>query len=234
MPCPACSCVPCTAAQSPMLQSYAQIFDAAPDLLASLSSQGFRNEYQIYNCRQGQTNANRLPQHRYCAHALAFRADTSPNRFAVETKRCAAFALFLQVGFQYLNQLPHGNWLMLESIDVVLARSSMGTPGPMPVMPNAIARLAQSAERKALNLVVVGSSPTVGVFCRLLRNMCSSNCRTMLFGPCEKMSLGSRSQVEMASDVQVMPHIWDNHLNAVSRDNAPRCVVLHIFPWSYT
>ena len=26
------------------------------------------------------------------------------------------------------------------------------------------ARLAQSAERKALNLVVVGSSPTVGVF----------------------------------------------------------------------
>jgi hypothetical protein len=27
----------------------------------------------------------------------------------------------------------------------------------------AIARLAQSAERKALNLVVVGSSPTVGV-----------------------------------------------------------------------
>ena len=28
------------------------------------------------------------------------------------------------------------------------------------------ARLAQSAERKALNLVVVGSSPTVGAFCR--------------------------------------------------------------------
>ena len=27
-----------------------------------------------------------------------------------------------------------------------------------------VARLAQSAERKALNLVVVGSSPTVGVF----------------------------------------------------------------------
>ena len=27
-----------------------------------------------------------------------------------------------------------------------------------------MARLAQSAERKALNLVVVGSSPTVGVF----------------------------------------------------------------------
>ncbi len=30
------------------------------------------------------------------------------------------------------------------------------------------ARLAQSAERKALNLVVVGSSPTVGVLVRLL------------------------------------------------------------------
>ena len=30
----------------------------------------------------------------------------------------------------------------------------------------ATARLAQSAERKALNLVVVGSSPTVGVFSR--------------------------------------------------------------------
>ena len=30
-----------------------------------------------------------------------------------------------------------------------------------------IARLAQSAERKALNLVVVGSSPTVGVCLRV-------------------------------------------------------------------
>ena len=28
-----------------------------------------------------------------------------------------------------------------------------------------MARLAQSAERKALNLVIVGSSPTVGVLC---------------------------------------------------------------------
>ena len=55
----------------------------------------------------------------------------------------------------------------------------------------------------------------------------------LLRGPCEKMSLGSRSQIEMASDVQVMPPIWDNHLNAVSRDNAPTCVGLHIFPWSY-
>ena len=30
------------------------------------------------------------------------------------------------------------------------------------------ARLAQSVERKALNLVVVGSSPTVGAFCKYL------------------------------------------------------------------
>jgi hypothetical protein len=29
---------------------------------------------------------------------------------------------------------------------------------------NTVARLAQSVERKALNLVVVGSSPTVGAF----------------------------------------------------------------------
>ena len=28
-----------------------------------------------------------------------------------------------------------------------------------------LARLAQSVERKTLNLVVVGSSPTVGIFC---------------------------------------------------------------------
>ena len=35
----------------------------------------------------------------------------------------------------------------------------------------AIARLAQSAERKALNLVVVGSSPTVGAFARFWRNL---------------------------------------------------------------
>ena len=33
------------------------------------------------------------------------------------------------------------------------------------------ARLAQSAERKALNLVVVGSSPTVGVFAGRVSNM---------------------------------------------------------------
>ena len=32
------------------------------------------------------------------------------------------------------------------------------------VLDTIIARLAQSAERKALKLVVVGSSPTVGVF----------------------------------------------------------------------
>ena len=37
-----------------------------------------------------------------------------------------------------------------------------------------IARLAQSAERKALNLVVVGSSPTVGV----LIGACKLSCRS--------------------------------------------------------
>ena len=36
------------------------------------------------------------------------------------------------------------------------------------------ARLAQSAERKALNLVVVGSSPTVGAFRRSHRRMSAS------------------------------------------------------------
>ena len=36
-------------------------------------------------------------------------------------------------------------------------------------LPEAPARLAQSAERKALNLVVVGSSPTVGALPELPR-----------------------------------------------------------------
>ena len=35
--------------------------------------------------------------------------------------------------------------------------------------PSSTARLAQSAERKALNLVVVGSSPTVGAFAKRLK-----------------------------------------------------------------
>ena len=38
-----------------------------------------------------------------------------------------------------------------------------------PRSPVDVARLAQLVERKALNLVVVGSSPTVGVFFSLLR-----------------------------------------------------------------
>ena len=42
---------------------------------------------------------------------------------------------------------------------------------------SATARLAQSAERKALNLVVVGSSPTVGVY-------------ALLFGGCVKPGSG--------------------------------------------
>ena len=37
-----------------------------------------------------------------------------------------------------------------------------------------IARLAQSAERKALNLVVVGSSPTVGDKVSIARFLCFS------------------------------------------------------------
>ena len=40
------------------------------------------------------------------------------------------------------------------------------------------ARLAQSVERKALNLVVVGSSPTVGVF------LCSIVCRVFSHADC--------------------------------------------------
>ena len=40
---------------------------------------------------------------------------------------------------------------------------SLATLPQLMVLGVIIARLAQSAERKALNLVVVGSSPTVGV-----------------------------------------------------------------------
>jgi hypothetical protein len=43
-----------------------------------------------------------------------------------------------------------------------------------------IARLAQSAERKALNLVVVGSSPTVGVLCGSPRPGALGNAETMI------------------------------------------------------
>ena len=39
-------------------------------------------------------------------------------------------------------------------------------PSELALILHIIARLAQSVERKALNLVVVGSSPTVGVFQR--------------------------------------------------------------------
>ena len=43
-----------------------------------------------------------------------------------------------------------------------------------------IARLAQSAERKALNLVVVGSSPTVGDFCfGMIKRLCPARSRGM-------------------------------------------------------
>ena len=46
----------------------------------------------------------------------------------------------------------------------VVGMVEMGTyHGNRWYIPRAYARLAQSAERKALNLVVVGSCPTVGV-----------------------------------------------------------------------
>ena len=51
----------------------------------------------------------------------------------------------------------------------------------------AIARLAQSAERKALNLVVVGSSPTVGA-------MCDRNCRP-LSTPWSSYRIGCRRRM---------------------------------------
>ena len=44
------------------------------------------------------------------------------------------------------------------------------------------ARLAQSAERKALNLVVVGSSPTVGA--GFVRRKHARTCMSMVFTPC--------------------------------------------------
>ena len=42
-----------------------------------------------------------------------------------------------------------------------------------------MARLAQSAERKALNLVVVGSSPTVGVLRSLICSAAYANTHTV-------------------------------------------------------
>ena len=42
---------------------------------------------------------------------------------------------------------------------------------------SATARLAQSAERKALNLVVVGSSPTVGVYQKVAFQSCCAHWR---------------------------------------------------------
>ena len=50
-------------------------------------------------------------------------------------------------------------------------------------VPSALARLAQSAERKALNLVVVGSSPTVGAFQKAHWRRCASLARSLGFNP---------------------------------------------------
>ena len=46
----------------------------------------------------------------------------------------------------------------------------------------AVARLAQLAERKALNLVVVGSSPTVGVDCTFV--VCIAVSKTSAHAAC--------------------------------------------------
>ena len=70
----------------------------------------------------------------------------------------------------------------LVSIRVSLGiRNAGGKPVPMPLAITTnfcikryalpIARLAQSAERKALNLVVVGSSPTVGAVVQKHKNL---------------------------------------------------------------
>ena len=57
----------------------------------------------------------------------------------------------------------------------------------------ASARLAQSAERKALNLVVVGSSPTVGVF---IFGSWASSPRAKLFKTTTKVHL---ARIELAT-----------------------------------
>ena len=59
-------------------------------------------------------------------------------------------------------------------------RSLVGAGSAVEALGTSQARLAQSAERKALNLVVVGSSPTVGAF--LARHECDSGeFRALLF-----------------------------------------------------
>ena len=57
----------------------------------------------------------------------------------------------------------------------------------------ATARLAQSAERKALNLVVVGSSPTVGVF---IFGSWASSPKAKLFKTTKKVHL---ARIELAT-----------------------------------
>ena len=57
-------------------------------------------------------------------------------------------------------QVPAG-WMHHLSMQMHIQGSTMA--GTSSILLTSTARLAQSAERKALNLVVVGSSPTVGV-----------------------------------------------------------------------
>jgi hypothetical protein len=65
---------------------------------------------------------------------------------------------------------------MAEAVPVMMMGSSAGKAVKRfdiaSFFASSLARLAQSAERKALNLVVVGSSPTVGVSCRVRMCLC--------------------------------------------------------------
>ena len=72
----------------------------------------------------------------------------------------------------------------------------------------ATARLAQSAERKALNLVVVGSSPTVGAFSRRLCVFCERACVASVRGwhVCSKVTLAGLEPAIFGSEDQRLIH----------------------------
>ena len=68
---------------------------------------------------------------------------------------------------------------MAEAVPMMMMGSSAGKASELfdiaSFFASSLARLAQSAERKALNLVVVGSSPTVGVSCRVRMCLCGNS-----------------------------------------------------------
>ena len=68
---------------------------------------------------------------------------------------------------------------MAEAVPMMMMGSSAGKAVELfdiaSFFASSLARLAQSAERKALNLVVVGSSPTVGVSCRVRMCLCGNS-----------------------------------------------------------